>query len=375
MIVLSMSLICQCSTYPGLIYCVLPLLAKCFTHQTSCLYSLTFPLFSFIFPSLHFSGCKDSVINSSILILDLLSTAEQAFRQRLAIGFTTLVSVLSYVAEIPFHPVQCQSLKLISNCVSNCPGIISTSQFEEISTILAGMFKKHVNGEIGMLQETFTLSCSTFVVLMKCSFSLGNTSLSASIRDALNSAFSTCLTMHPEHILHSLYLLKEAYAYAIEDNLTIPINTGLRYFILEICKQQILPWFMTTINEMEEEDIVLGVIETFHSILLQDLDTEARNFTDILVSSSWFSVLFGCLGLFSTEKMKWRVYLMFSSIVDVLLGSDYGQPIRDAAPHLPSDPTDLLFLLGQKTSHNVELVCCQSAVLLILYISALYNDR
>lgn len=66
---------------------------------------------------------------------------------------------------------------------------------------------------------------------------------------------------------------------------------------------------------------------------------------------------------------------MFSSIVDVLLGSDYGQPIRDAAPHLPSDPTDLLFLLGQKTSHNVELVCCQSAVLLILYISALYNDR
>ncbi|XP_022869978.1 protein PRD1 isoform X4 [Olea europaea var. sylvestris] len=151
--------------------------------------------------------------------------------------------------------------------------------------------------------------------------------------------------------------------------------SGLRYFILEICKQQILPWFMTTINEMEEEDIVLGVIETFHSILLQDLDTEARNFTDILVSSSWFSVLFGCLGLFSTEKMKWRVYLMFSSIVDVLLGSDYGQPIRDAAPHLPSDPTDLLFLLGQKTSHNVELVCCQSAVLLILYISALYNDR
>ncbi|CAI9776135.1 unnamed protein product [Fraxinus pennsylvanica] len=332
-------------------------------------------LADYIFEILRLSGCKDSVINSSILILDVLSTAEQAFRQRLAIGFTTLVSVLRYVADIPFHPVQCQSLKLISNCVSNCPGIISTSQFEEISTILAGMFKKHVDGEIGMLQETFTLSCSTFVVLMKCSFSLGNSSLSASIRDALKSATSNCLTMHPEHILHSLYLLKEAYAYADEDNLTISTNKGLKYFILEICKLQILPWFVTTINEIEEEDIVLGVIETFHSILLQDSDTEARNFTDILISSSWFSVLFGCLGLFSTEKMKWRVYLMFSSIVDLLLGSDYGQPIRDAAPHLPSDPTDLLFLLGQKTSHNVELVCCQSAVLLILYISSLYNDR
>ncbi|KAL2463395.1 putative recombination initiation defect 1 [Forsythia ovata] len=332
-------------------------------------------LADYIFEILRLTGCKDPVINSSIQILDLLSSAEQAFRQRLAIGFTTLLSVLRYVSEIPFHPVQCQSVKLISNCVSNCPGTISTSQFEEISTILAMMFKKQVDGELGMLPETFTLSCSTFVALMKCSYSLGNSSLSASIRDALSSTISTCLTLNPEQILHSLYLLKEAYAYAHGDNLTNSTNAELRYCILDICKMQILPWFMTTINEIEEEDIALGVIETFHSILLQDSDIEAKNFTDILVSSSWFSVLFGCLGLFSTEKMKWRVYLMFSSIVDVLLGSDYGQPIRDAAPHLPSDPTDLLFLLGQKTSHNVELFCCQSAVLLVLYISSLYNDR
>ena len=61
--------------------------------------------------------------------------------------------------------------------------------------------------------------------------------------------------------------------------------------------------------------------------------------------------------------------------MDVLFGNDIGQPIRDAALHLPSDPVDLLFLLGQKSSHNLELSSCQSAVLLILYTSSLYDDR
>ncbi|KAA8548339.1 hypothetical protein F0562_000023 [Nyssa sinensis] len=51
------------------------------------------------------------------------------------------------------------------------------------------------------------------------------------------------------------------------------------------------------------------------------------------------------------------------------------KPIRDVALHLPSDPIDMMFLLGQKSSHNLELVCCQSAVFLILYTSSLYNDR
>ncbi|KAK9902978.1 hypothetical protein M0R45_001369 [Rubus argutus] len=69
------------------------------------------------------------------------------------------------------------------------------------------------------------------------------------------------------------------------------------------------------------------------------------------------------------------VYLMLSSLVDVLLGTDTGQFIRDATSYLPSDPIDLLFLLGQKDSHNLELSSCQSAILLILYTSSLYDER
>ncbi|KAK4480098.1 hypothetical protein RD792_013155 [Penstemon davidsonii] len=323
----------------------------------------------YVYEILRLSGCKDQVVKSSIQVLDVLSTSERAFTQRLAIGFTTLIPVLQYVAGVPFHPVQCQSLKLILNCVSNCPGIVSTSNVEEISIILAEMFKKHTDGEIGMLPETFTLSCSILVALMKCSSCCGSSILAASIRDASKSSFSTSLGNNQtctDQILHYLYLMKEACAYANEDDHPNTSKMGLRVCIVDICKLQILPWFMKVINEIEEEAIALGVIETFHSILLQDSNTEAKNFADSLVSSSWFSVLFGCLGLFPTEKMKWRVYLIFSSTVDVLLGSDSGQPIRDAASQLPSDPTDLLFLLGQKSSHNAELFCCQSAVLLIL---------
>ncbi|KAI3470063.1 hypothetical protein Pfo_026726 [Paulownia fortunei] len=331
----------------------------------------------YIFEILRLSGSKDPIVNSSIQVLDLLSNAEQAFRQRLAIGFSTLVPILRHVAEIPFQPVQCQLLKLILNCVLNCPGIVSTSNGEEISSILAGMFKKHIDGEIGMLPETFTLSCSILVAIMKCSSSRGNTSLAASVKDASRSTVSTCFGnnhINTDQILHSLYLLKEAYAYDQEDNSPGSSNVGLQFFIIDIFKLQILPWFMTVINEMEEEAIALGVIETFQSIL-HDFNVDAKDFAESLVSSSWFSALFGCLGLFPTEKMKWRVYLIFSSIVDVLLGSDSGQPIRDSALHLPSDPTDLLFLLGQKSSHNLELFCCQSAVLLVVYVSSLYNDR
>lgn len=52
-----------------------------------------------------------------------------------------------------------------------------------------------------------------------------------------------------------------------------------------------------------------------------------------------------------------------------------GQPIRDAASHLPSDPIEMLYLLGQKSSHNLESISCQSVILLILYTSCLYDDR
>ncbi|XP_011084192.2 protein PRD1, partial [Sesamum indicum] len=327
----------------------------------------------YIFEILRLSGSKDPIVNSSIQVLDLLSNADVAFRQRLAIGFSTLVPILRYVAEIPFQPVQYRLLKLMLDCILNCPGIVSACSAEEIASILVAMLIKHID----MLPETFSLSCSILVAIMKCSSSRGNESLAASVKNASQSAVSICLDnvqTDTDQILHLLYLLKEAYAFAQEDSFPISSNVGLRVCIIDILKLQMLPWFMTAINDMEEA-IILGVIETLHSILLQDPNDDTKNFAECLVSSSWFSALFGCLGLFPSEKMKWRVYLIFSSIVDVLLGVDFGQPIRDAALHLPSDPTDLLFLLGQKSIHNPELLSCQSAVLLVLYVSSLYNDR
>ncbi|KAL3621657.1 hypothetical protein CASFOL_036569 [Castilleja foliolosa] len=331
----------------------------------------------YIFEILRLSGSKDPIVNSSIRVLDLLSNVEQAFRQRIVIGFSTLIPILHHVAEIPFQPVQCQLLKLILNCVTNTPGIVSACIGEEISNILAGMFKKHLDGEIGMLPETFTLSCSILVAIMKCSSFRGNLTLAASVKDFARSSVSSCINnnhTNTDQILLSLYLLKEAYAYDQEDNFPASSNVGLRFFIIDIFKKQILPWFTTVINEMEEEVIVLGVIETVQSIL-HDSNFDAKDFAESLVESSLFTILFGCLGLFPTEKMKWRVYLIFSSLVDIILGGDLGQRIRDVALDLPSDPTDMLFLLGQKSYRNLELFCHQHAVLLIMYVSSLYNDR
>ncbi|XP_057795046.1 protein PUTATIVE RECOMBINATION INITIATION DEFECT 1 isoform X2 [Salvia miltiorrhiza] len=323
----------------------------------------------YAFEILRLSGCEDSIVISSIQVLYLLSNAEEAFRHRLAIGFSALVPVLRYVAEIPYHPVQCQLQNLILKCVLHCPGVVSTCNVEEISTILAGMLKKCTSGEIGIHSETFTLSCSIFVTIMKCSSSRGSLSFAASIKDASRSAVSICFGdnhVNADQILHFLYLIKEAYAFGKQEEILVSSEVRLQIFIIDICKLQILPWFIKVINIMQEEDIALGVLEVFHSILL-DSSVGVKDFAESLVLSSWFSELFGCLGLFPMEKMKQSVYVTFSSIVDVILGTDSGQPIRDAALHLPSDPTDLLFLLGQKSSHNPVLFCCQSAVLMILF--------
>ncbi|KAL1807105.1 hypothetical protein ACET3Z_030173 [Daucus carota] len=330
----------------------------------------------YVFEILRLSGCKDTLVNTCLQVLDLLSSADQVFKPRLAIGFSTLLPVLHYVADVPFHPVQPQTIKLILKCVSNCPGILSNCHVEEISLVLAGMLKKHIDGDTGMLPETFTLACSLLVALLKSPSCHEASTFALTLQDASRHAILNCLSIygrHPSQFLHSLYLLKEAYAYGCERN-TNTSYMELRNCILEVCKTHLLPWFLTAISDMEE-DMVLGVLESFHAILLQDIDTKPKDFAYILLSSSWFSFSFGCLGLFPAERMKWRVHLMSSSLVDVLLGNDSGQPIRDAASHLPSDPIEMLYILGQKSSHNLDSLSCQSAILLILYTSSLYDDR
>ncbi|KAL5849112.1 hypothetical protein ACOSQ3_007178 [Xanthoceras sorbifolium] len=331
----------------------------------------------YVFEMLRLSECKDQAVNSCLQVLNIFSTAEQALRQRLVVGFTTLIPVLHHVAEVPFHPAQSQTLKLIGNCISDCPEIVSTSQVEEIIPVLTRMFRRHTDGEVDMLPETFITACSTVVALLKLPSFHGTSNLATSVQEASKHAVLACLSIsgkNPSQLLHSLYLLKEVYENSLEVFSTNKTSCmELRNSIMDICASHLLPWFKMVINEINEE-IVLGVMETFHSILQYSV-IPATEFAKTLVSSSWFSFSFGCLGLFPTEKIKWRVYLMLSSLVDVLLGSDTGQPIRDVTLCIPSDPLDLLFLLGQKSFHNLELSSCHSAVLLILHTAALYDDR
>ncbi|TYI38348.1 hypothetical protein ES332_A02G020300v1 [Gossypium tomentosum] len=331
----------------------------------------------YVFEILRLSECKDPLVYSCVRVLNLFPCTEQSFRQRLIIGFQTLIPVLRYVAEVPFHPAQTFTLMLIQNCVSDCPGIASTSNIEELALILSRMLERHRDGEIGMIPETFLLVCSIFVALLKFPSSQGASNLAAFLQESLKHAVLACLTISekdPGQLLHCLYLLKEAYSYSHEACCAnTSSNLELRTCIVDICTSHILPWFSMAVNELDEET-VMGVFETFHFILIQNPDVQATELAKVLLSSSWFCFSFGCLGLFPAEKMKWRVYLMLSSLVEVLLGNQAGQPIRDAVFSLPSDPIDLLFLLGQKNSHDLDLSSCQAAVLLLLHFSCLHDD-
>ncbi|KAL1198193.1 Protein putative RECOMBINATION INITIATION DEFECT 1 [Cardamine amara subsp. amara] len=332
----------------------------------------------YIFEILRLSECKDQVINSCLRVLDLFSLAEHSFRKRLVIGFPSVIQVLHYVGGVPCHPFQIQTLKLISSCISDFPGIASSSQVQEIALVLKKMLERYYAQELGLFPEAFAMICSVFVSLMKTPSFAETADVLTSLQESLRHAILACLSLSEKdstQIFHAVYLLNEVYVYC-----TAPASINktscieLRHCVIDVCASHLLPWFLADVNEVNEE-ATLGIMETFHSILLQNSDTQAMEFAEILVSADWFSFSFGCLGNFSTAKMKQRVYLMLSSLVDVLLKQKTGSHIRDALPCLPSDPQDLLFLLGQDSSNNQELASCHLAALLIFHTSWIYNDR
>ncbi|KAK7311436.1 hypothetical protein RJT34_09574 [Clitoria ternatea] len=331
----------------------------------------------YLFEILRLSEYKDPTVKMCLVVLDLLSTAEETFKLRLVVGISTLIPALHYVAEVPFHPVQCETLKLVYKCISECPGAVSTSQLEELVLVLIRMLRKHSDGEMGMIPETFIMACSIFVALIRSQSCNGALDMSKSIEEATKHAILVCFHASDRNtnlILQSLYLLKEAYAYSHDGNSINSSKLELRSCVLDICRTHLLPWLVIGINEMEE-DIVLGLLETFHSILLLHSGINAMEFAETLISTGWFSFSYECLGLFTGERIKNRIYLLLSSLMDSLLGNDSGQPIREATLSLPPDPIDLLFLLGQRSTNSVDLPCCQSAILLIMYTSSLYDER
>ncbi|CAA6667927.1 unnamed protein product [Spirodela intermedia] len=306
----------------------------------------------YVFEILRLSGNKDPLIIPCLRVLDLLTAAEDILRQRLAVGFPTLLSVLHYVADIPLHPVQ----------------FISTSQVEELAIILTGMFGRYKSGELGMLSETFVLGCLTFAEILK-----------TLVKESLNNALLSSLSAHKttnQLLLYSLYLMKEAILYSQEERfLTCSGTKEIMNCIVEICEVRLLPWLGTILDEGEDEDTVMEILEIFHLILLQESDVKKTNFAESLASSSWISWSFGYLGLLPSNKMKCRLYLLLSSVVDCIFGQEFGDPIRNAYMCLPSDPMELMFLLGQRSNCDYNLLSCQSAVISLLYISTLFEER
>jgi len=91
----------------------------------------------------------------------------------------------------------------------------------------------------------------------------------------------------------------------------------------------------------EKEKTVLCILDIFHAILVHNHDNQTSEFAKNLICSSWFISSFSCLDLYPTERVKHRVYLMMSSLIEGLLQNDCGRHIRDAVSYLPSEPNDL----------------------------------
>ncbi|KAG0455269.1 hypothetical protein HPP92_024561 [Vanilla planifolia] len=135
----------------------------------------------YIFEVLRLSANKEPIVMSCIRALTLFTTVEEAFNQKLVLGLPTLLSILHYTSQLPLHPAQPQALNLVCNCVSSFPGIMSTSQVEDLALILTSILKRCINGEY---PETFLLACSTFVEILKSPSSSGIQKIGELVQEA-----------------------------------------------------------------------------------------------------------------------------------------------------------------------------------------------
>ncbi|RLM65860.1 protein PRD1 isoform X4 [Panicum miliaceum] len=176
-------------------------------------------------------------------------------------------------------------------------------------------------------------------------------------------------------IPHSL-LLKEALLFCLEGSkYNISSKKDLEDSIIGTCGTILLHWLQSAVVDGNDEETLAGILQIFQLILSRATDKKPLKFAELLASSSWFSLSFGLMGLFPTDHVKSVVYLVTSSIVDRVLGCNYGETIRDAHIYLPSDPTELMYLLGQCSTEDFNLASCQCAVLSILYACPFYNER
>ncbi|CAN6227685.1 unnamed protein product [Urochloa humidicola] len=332
----------------------------------------------YIFEVLRLSGNNDLLVMSSIQVLLLLAKTEEQFKEKLAIGFSTLLPVLHYVAEIPFHPVQSHVLQLVWFCMINCSGILSLPQEEQIACTLTAILRRNGNGELGMSSETFILVCSILIEILKSPHAHDIEKLPPLIEEASRYAISSSLSHEYDSrilIPHSLLLLKEALLFCLEGSkLNISSKKDLEDSIIETCGTILLQWLESAVVDGNDEETLAGILQIFQIILSRATDKKALKFAELLASSSWFSLSFGFMGLFPTDHVKSAVYLVTSSIVDRVLGCNYGETIRDAHIYLPSDPTELMYLLGQCSAEDFNLASCQCAILSILYACSFYNE-
>lgn len=258
-------------------------------------------------------------------------------------------------------------------------GILSLTQEEQIASALTAILRRNGNGELGMSSETFILVCLIFTEILKSPHAHDIEKLPSFIEEASTHTISSTLLHKYDSMLlipHSLLLLKETLIFCLQGNKNhISNKNDLEDSIIATCGTSLLHWLESAVADSKDEETLVGILQIFEIILSRASDKKRFKFAELLASSSWFSLSFGFMGLFPTDHVKSAVYLVTSSIVDRVLSCDYGEAIRDAYIYLPSDPIELMYLLGKCSSEDFNLASCQCAILVILYACSFYNDR
>lgn len=321
-------------------------------------------------------------------VLNLLSAEQQIFPHRLKFGFDTVIGVLAQSIDSHSTMLQTSVLHLLSRSLSYITETLSTPRAEHLMLLLTRILQNYAKAvddhaltdDPNVLPPTFNGSCLALISLTQAPGCAGIPDVSQILQTATASATMTTssaakVNPDPSNLTYSACLLQEVYKFNQRQIVEADIADNTAEALVGLCELYLLPAFVDNVVMLDDERLALTFLQTFTLLLKTEALECTRQFASKLISNRCFTLSFELMGRFPAKQFKEANYKFLSALVDKLAGCTIEAYIDESLEYLPSDPSDLLILLEQRSSDNQQLQSAHRASIAILSTSYTCNDR
>ncbi|KAH7447738.1 hypothetical protein KP509_01G119100 [Ceratopteris richardii] len=335
-------------------------------------------IMDYLFELLRLSDMSNTMVPWAVRVLSILSEANDAFKQRFAIGLETLNWVLKCSLETALLPMQTDVLNLIHIGLTNYLGAIPCVSVEQILRTIVLIFQHSTSDNISLEYDSFNTACSACLALLRLPCVCSIREIESLLSSAVSSTFF-CVSMAGlvglEHrmLKHAVLLLKEVFSVSVIPY--SPTDSCLIEVIINTIEVILLPFFLKNLALIEDEDTVRAVLEVLVTILDQPNSVVAWRLSDNLAAASWISVTYELMARFTSCSLRHLIMNLLGSLICVLERGNLDENIKNQFSQLPSDPHDVLVLLALSSVHDQQLKLIQFGIIKILYYNHIYGDR